>query len=849
MWVLAVRGASPGGGSAGRVYWRTFTLVVRVNGPSARPHCFPSRIRRAGLGQVVVSLVLATGLAAQDGPGAAAGRDAARPVRTVASGFARQVTVQPPRLTGSEADAVVDGILDEPAWQRAALLTGFSQFQPTDGQPAEDSTEVLVWYSPTAIYFGVRAFERHGTARATLAVRDKIGADDAIHILIDTFNDRRRALDFGVNPLGVQSDGNLVEGLQARSETRTRSSSASRDTVDLSADFVYQSAGRLTDTGYEVEVRVPFKSLPYQSAATQTWGINVIRNVQHSGHEDTWTPARRANASFLAQGGTLTGLTGLSRGLVLDAVPEITGKVTGTRPAAPATGWNYDATRPKLGGSMRWGISNNLTLSGTANPDFSQVEADAQQVQSDPRRATSYAEKRPFFLEGIEQFQVPNSLIYTRRVVEPVASLKLAGKLGTTNVGFLSAVDTRLQSVSGTTNPVYNLLRVRRDIGKQSNVGLAYTDRVEGGDWNRVASLDTRVVFARAYAFRLQVAGSLNHVGGVTTRGPMWDVALERAGRRLNTRYQFTGFSPDFQARGGFISRTNSANLAFSHRFTFYGSPGSLLESWTWTFPLTSTWNYRRMMAGSSGDLKNDNSFLFVLRGGWRVSLSYFLETFKYDPDLYAAYAIERRVGVVTDTIPFVGTDRLTNHDLGGSIQTPQFKTIDAYASVFTGWDENFSEWSRAWYWNMTYTVNFRPSSKLRVSGNLVRREYQRLTDRTKVLTRTLPYVKAEYQVSRPVFFRVVAQYDIQWRDSLRDDSRTNFPLLIRNAAGIYRRAGITRSNDLRVDWLFSYQPNPGTVVFAGYGASLTETDPLTLRDLRRVSDGFFIKLSYLFRF
>jgi hypothetical protein len=264
------------------------------------------------------------------------------------------------------------------------------------------------------MYFGIRAFEAHGAPHATLAVRDKIQTDDAIHVLIDTYNDRRRAMDFGVNPLGVQSDGNLVEGLQTKTVPRNRSAGGAggaRDTVDLSADFVYQSKGRLTDYGYEIEIRIPFKSLPYQATDPQTWGLNVIREVQHSGHEDTWTPAKRANASFLSQSGKLVGLTGLKRGLVLDLVPEATGKATGGPSAAPLSGWAYNASSPQLGGNLRWGISNNLTLSATANPDFSQIEADAQRVPSDPRRAISYAEKRPFFLEGSEQFQVQTQLI------------------------------------------------------------------------------------------------------------------------------------------------------------------------------------------------------------------------------------------------------------------------------------------------------------------------------------------------------------------------------------------------------------------------------------------------------
>jgi hypothetical protein len=174
---------------------------------------------------------------------------------------------------------------------------------------------------------------------------------------------------------------------------------------------------------------------------------------------------------------------------------------------------------------------------------------------------------------------------------------------------------------------------------------------------------------------------------------------------------------------------------------------------------------------------------------------------------------------------------------------------VDAFVSVFTGWDDNFSEWTRAWYWNMTYTLNFRPSNKVRFSGNVTRREYQRLHDRTEVLKRTIPYVKAEYQLSRAIFFRLVGQYDIQWRDSLRDAGRTDYPILIRNArTGVLEKTRITKSNDLRIDWLFSWQPNPGTVLFLGYGSSLTETEPFRFKDLRRSVDGFFVKLSYLFR-
>src|SRR6185295_18060585 len=221
-------------------------------------------------------------------------------------------------------------------------------------------------------------------------------------------------------------------------------------------------------------------------------GIKVPRQVQHSGAEDSWATAKRASASFLAQSGHLVGLTELRRGLVLEFNPSLTSRTTG---APGAVGWDYSGGSPELGGSVRWGVTNNLNLNGTANPDFSQVESDAGQFQFDPRNELFFSEKRPFFLDGKEQFTTPNSLIYTRRIVQPVAAVKLTGKGLGTDIGLLSAVDDPVVSPTGEDHPIYNLLRVQRDVGAQSRLGLVYTDREVGGDYNRVAGADARILF------------------------------------------------------------------------------------------------------------------------------------------------------------------------------------------------------------------------------------------------------------------------------------------------------------------------------------------------------------------
>lgn len=289
-------------------------------------------------------------------------------------GVDRNLRVSIPRL---DAAAEIDGHLTEPMWEQAARLTGFSQYAPNDGRPAADETEVRVWYSPTAIYFGIRAQAAPGSVRATLADRDHVDNDDLIQIYLSTFNDSRQATVIGVNPLGVQLDGAAVEG--ARQGGGGFSGLAvGRPGTDLSPDFVYESKGRLTDEGYEVEVRLPFKSLRYQPALSQDWGLHIVRRVQSSGHDDSWAPARRSEASFLGQSGTLVGLTDLRRGLVMDLNPFATARADGRDDAGT---WLYDRHRPEAGANVRWGVTPSLTFNGTVNPDFSQVEADATQFQ------------------------------------------------------------------------------------------------------------------------------------------------------------------------------------------------------------------------------------------------------------------------------------------------------------------------------------------------------------------------------------------------------------------------------------------------------------------------------------
>ncbi len=765
----------------------------------------------------------------------------------VYSGTERQLAVPVPRR---DATIVVDGMLDEPVWREAARLVGFSQFQPQDGVPAADSTHVLVWYSPTAIHFGIRAFEPTDRVRATLANRDRIEQDDYVQILIGTFRDGRKATVFMVNPLGVQADGMLVENGAVQGGFLAQI--GSREAPDLNPDFVFQSKGHVTPWGYEVEVRIPFKSLSYQAGAVQSWDLNIVRKVQYRGHENSWAPARKANSSFLGQGGRLDGLTDLQRGVVVDVTPEVTQRTQGTMRAPPDLTWRYAAGRPDLGGNIRLGLTNNLSVDGTINPDFSQVEADAGQISFDPRAALAVPEKRPFFLDGIDHFATPNSLIYTRNIVQPVAAAKLFGKFGGSDVALLSAVDVGSGTGDARYRPVFNILRVQRDVGTGSRLGAAYTDWVRGPNFNRVLDVDGRLTWGKVYSLQWQAAGSMTHSATGRTTAPLWDARFLRNGHHLSWRSQFTGIADDFTTSAGFISRAGQVKANFDPVLSWYGAPGALIEELDADVLFDEIWAYSRFFhSGDARDKKLHFNFRTQMHGGWTAGFSFLAESFGYDPDYYGPrYRVEvPRAGQPSDTLPFTGGARFYNSDYVFSVGTPKLRFVSFNAVYIHGLDEDFSEWSGAGLDYLSLTADIRPSSQMRIGATYLLIDHKRSTDGTRVDRVRDPRLKVEYQLTRSIVARIIGEYRASEVDALRDDSRTGFPLLVRDpATGAWVRALAQRSNSLTTNFLFSYTPVPGTVFYTGYGARMAEPEPFAFREVLRRSDTFFVKASYLFR-
>ena len=733
----------------------------------------------------------------------------------------------------------VNGQLDEAVWSQAKRLTGFSLYSPVDQRPAPDSTEVLVWYSRKAIYFGIRAFESHGPVRATLADRDRVSADDNVEIHLDTFEERRRAFVFIVNPLGVQADG-------TKNETGgfVPGSNVSPGQVDVSADFQWQSRGRVTDAGYEVEIRIPFSSLRFPVGDNQRWGLQIVRKVQHSGYEQTWTPVRRGAASFIAQEGWLTGLSDMHHGIDVTLNPELTSTVTGAPCCAPDNnGWAY-TNQPRAGGNVRAGLGSNIVLFGTVRPDFSQVEADATQIAADPRFALFYPERRPFFVEGSDQYNVPNTLVYTRRIVQPEGALKLNVRQGRTNFALLSALDAVTTGVIGASKPLVNIARITRDFGVQSTAGLLYSDRASAGNENRVLGADVKVLFGRMYYAQAQFAGSQSRTAGTGAYGSLWEAVVDRTGRGWGFHYNLLGISPKFRADNGFVPRVGFVQPNAANRITLFGKQGARLEKYNVFLSATGLWRYEDFFAGRSlleGRLNANNSV--TIRGGWTVSLTPTLATYAFDPAAYSTLATEN--GTATPD-PFVPSTRLTTTALSFGASTPQYRRGAASVTVTTARDVDFNETSPIRRVGYNGSIDLRPTSQIRVNATYASSEWFRRANGFSSFSQRIPRVKVEYQVARPFFVRVVSQYEANRREALVD-YRTGLPLLVRQANGSYAPSTLRASNLLRADWLLSYRPRPGTVLFAGYGDSRTEPEALAFNHLTRVSDGFFFKASVLF--
>jgi hypothetical protein len=324
----------------------------------------------------------------------------------------------------------------------------------------------------------------------------------------------------------------------------------------------------------------------------------------------------------------------------------------------------------------------------------------------------------------------------------------------------------------------------------------------------------------------------------------------DRTGRNFGFHYGVLGIAPGFRAQTGFVTRTGFVRPQFNNRFTYYGKRGAFIEAWTAMPTWNATWDYDNISTRVGPiEWKTGVSNTINLRGGWVVSGNPAIERYRFDQRFHAGQYVHAQKPADGDTIvPYFVTGDAPTRSGTVSVTTPQFSKFSAQVSTTRGQSADFLEHAPSSIIGLSTTVNWRPTQKLRVQGIYTHQQFNRDRDGTLLARTRIPRLKAEYQLSRAIFLRLVGQYDARERSALRDP-RTDQPILQFNSSNrTYVPIPAIHTNDVRFDWLFSFQPRPGTVVFAGYGSSLTEDASFNFADVRRVNDGFFFKVSYLFR-
>jgi hypothetical protein len=736
-------------------------------------------IRHGAIALVALSLSLAA--FAQDAP-----KERVKPAYSVK------------RLTG---EIRVDGHLDESTYSAAPTFALAYETRPAENKEAPVKTEVWITYDSSNLYAAFRAHDPNpGQIRARYSDRDNAFGDDFIGVILDTFNDQRRAFEFFANPLGVQMD--LTQNEMTGNE-------------DASWDAIWDSAGRITADGYEVEMRIPFSSLRFPSGGGEmTWGIDAVRVYpRNQQYRLGLNPQQRGNNCYLCQSASLTGIAGVSPARSIELNPTITASQSGFRNDFPTGPMQTDDPNFEAGLTGQWGITPNLTFTGTVNPDFSQVEADAAQLAVNTQFALFFPEKRPFFLEGADLFETRFNAIYSRNIADPAWGVKLTGKSGKNAIGAIVTQDRRTNFLipgaegSGLAtvddSNLSTILRYRRDLFGATTGGFFFTSREGDGYHNRMLGGDILFRWRGTKAFRIELLGSQTQYPA-SIAASTGQSTSEITGRAIRTVYQHTSRDWTYYFLYRDVSENFRADLGFVPRADFREKGTMLEHAW---YP-KGPWTQWRLgveatdIDDQSGDRLERHADFYAWANGPRQSF--------VRADVYARD--QRYAGDLFDTDSVVLYGEFAAHpDVFVSTQVTAGNQID-FANARQG--EQF---------RLDPGVRWNVGSHLRLNLN---HAYEALdTDGGRLFTANLTEMRATYQLNNRTFIRWIGQY----LNVDRDPTLYSFPI-------------DARSRDFFNQFLFSYKINPLAVLFLGYSDTRTGNAQI---DLTQQSRTLFLKVGY----
>ncbi|NQU86185.1 MAG: carbohydrate binding family 9 domain-containing protein [Mariniphaga sp.] len=697
-----------------------------------------------------------------------------------------------------------DGLLKEQFWKQALVIELPYEVNPGDNIPSPVKTEVYLIHTENHLYIGFKAYDPEPEKiRAHFDDRDNAFSDDWVGVILDTYNDERRSFDFICNPYGIQNDA--IE---------------STNNFDPSWDAIWDSNGQITKEGFEVEMSIPFQALRFQrSGDVQTWGFDAVRsyprNVRH--HIGTF-PRDRNNNCYLCQSIKLEGFQGAKPGKNIELVPTLSVITKQSRENGTTGDFTWDHKKLEPGFTGKWGITNNIVLSTTLNPDFSQVEADAALNDVNEPFALFFPEKRPFFTEGSDFFDTQLNAIYTRSMRQPEWGAKVTGKEKSHTIGAYVVKDeiTNLIFPGNEGSSSYTLeqksfntvLRYKKDFGNKYTLGLLYTGREGDNYFNRVYGIDGNLRITDKDRISLMVAGSSTQYPDevVTDFNQPEDKFTDKAidfvyshnSKHFDYFFSYENYGDNYRSDQGFVPMVGYKEYVGGANYIWISEK---TDNWWSNFILTGNYNYTQNQQNELLRRGFETEFIYV-----GVLQSEAVISYGYERELFNGEYFNQNGWFFHYSLNPNGNIRCgINLNLGDRID---------YSNTRLG-----------------NRFGFRPFTQIKI-GKRLSVNYSHNYDQLNIENENLYKINIsnatiKYQFTKKLFLRSILQY-------------RNYKYNV----ALYENPRSPESKSLMSQVVLSYKVNPQTVFFLGYSDNYFGDNETKLTQTDR---SFFMKIGYAF--
>jgi hypothetical protein len=702
----------------------------------------------------------------------------------------------------------IDGDLSDPGWEGAARAVNFSETSPGDNVRPPVETEVLVTYDQERIYFAFLADDEPSEVRHSLRNRDEIWSDDYVGIILDTYGTASWAYEIFVNPLGIQGDLRWISGGEE----------------DLGFDLVWESKGKITDRGFQVEVAVPFSSLRFPERSVQSWRATFWRNrPRESRCRYSWAKMDRDEPCWACNFGTLSGIRDVLPGKNIEFLPSLIAFQT-REPIDPDDHRSVlESGDPQVETSLgvRYALSTSSSLQATINPDFSQVESDVAQVDVNTTFALFFPERRPFFQEGSDLFETWFPAVYTRSINDPQIAAKLTSRMERANFAYIGAYDEHSPIILPfeerselllTGKSMSNIVRYRHQFGQENHLGGVVTDRRwEGGSSGSFLAMDAKIRFLRNYRFEMQIATSHTEEMNDTTltsdleqetfdggdRTAVFDgerfwgyglyAGLQRGGRHWHLDLDYWERSPTLRAANGFLFRNDNREVAGWTGLDFQPN-GRIIEEVFPNVAIGRLWNTR----GVRKDEWLEPELSLRLKGQTLVEVSHL-------------WSREQYRGICFDDIRRLTVEVTSEYleAVRGGVEVSHVnhiaRNLDPPAM---GVGTNLGAWAQ-----------IKPMQRMVILPELSYASLYRRDDDAEIFSGYVLRTHTSFQFSREMSLRLIVQYD-QFDDALD------------------------------IEPLMSYRVNPFTIFYFGWTQQMRDLDATV--DPVEARRQLFLKAQYL---